>query len=224
MEITWPSYYLATFLAFLCAIHLIRGLLKSLRSPLKTIPGPWYAPLTTIHLRYLFSTGTIWKLVERSHRKYGDVVRLGPRQVWVADKAAIKEILVKTDLPKVAMYAEISRDRFNPGLFGEIRHDAHKRLKRFLSPAFTVNYVDNLECFFENTVQDLLHNYARKIDEDPVYHAKTGIEVDLMDDLHKLALDMWVSPKAIPGTYQRVPAWASVRLARALVESTPTAP
>lgn len=59
-------------------------------------------------------------MVEKNHQKYGDVVRLGPRQVWIADKEAIKQILQTMDLPKVSMYAEISRDRFGPGLFGEV--------------------------------------------------------------------------------------------------------
>ncbi|KAL0765546.1 hypothetical protein CaCOL14_011770 [Colletotrichum acutatum] len=164
--------------------------IKALKSPLRKLPGPWYAPLTTLHLRYLFSTGTIWKLVEKSHNKYGTIVRLGPRQVWISDKEAMKQILVKTDLPKVAMYAEISRDKFSPGLFGEIRQEPHRRLKRFLSPAFTVNYIDNLEMFFKSTVRDVLNKYQTQINEDPVYHAKKGIEVDLMDDLHNVALDM----------------------------------
>ncbi|KAK2053332.1 cytochrome P450 [Colletotrichum caudatum] len=168
----------------------VRQKITALKSPLKHIPGPWYAPLTTLHLRYLFSTGTIWKLVERSHEKYGSIVRLGPRQIWISDKEAMKEILVKTDLPKVAMYAEISRDKFSPGLFGEIRPEPHKRLKRFLSPAFTVNYIDNLEQFFISTVRDLLDKYQTQINEDPVYYAKQGIEVDLMDDLHNVALDI----------------------------------
>ncbi|KAK1997322.1 cytochrome P450 [Colletotrichum falcatum] len=184
-------YILAVFfIAFITAGLQIRQKVAGLKSPLKQIPGPWYAPLTTLHLRYLFSTGTIWKLVERSHDKYGSIVRLGPRQVWVSDKEAMKEILVKTDLPKVAMYAEISRDKLSPGLFGEIRPEPHKRLKRFLSPAFTVSYIDNLEQFFTSTVRDLLNKYQMQIDEDPVFYAKQGIEVDLMDDLHNVALDI----------------------------------
>lgn len=43
--------------------------------------------------------------------------------MWVADKTAMKDILLKTDLPKVTMYAEISRDRNSPGLFGEMYDD-----------------------------------------------------------------------------------------------------
>lgn len=93
---------------------------KAYKSPLSRIPGPWFACWTTLHLKYLFARGTIPDYVEQCHKKYGDVIRLGPRQIWVADKTAMKDILLKTDLPKVTMYAEILRDRNSPGLFGEM--------------------------------------------------------------------------------------------------------
>ncbi|KLU89914.1 cytochrome P450 3A9 [Magnaporthiopsis poae ATCC 64411] len=164
--------------------------LKALRSPLRRIPGPWYAPLTTMHLRYGFSTGEIWKVVERAHTKYGPIVRLGPRQIWIADKDALKDVLLRVDLPKVAMYSEISRDKHSPGLFGEIRPEPHRRLKKFLSPAFTVNYIDGLEKYFQKTVGDLLQKYEDRIRVDPLAAKENGIEVDLMDDLHNVALDI----------------------------------
>ena len=107
-------------LALTLAFFYSRSVLKALRSPLSKIPGPWYACYTTLHLRWGFAQGTIWKRVEDEHQKRGDVLRLGPRQIWVASKEAIRDILVKTDLPKVSMYAEISRDRNSPGLFGEM--------------------------------------------------------------------------------------------------------
>uniref|UniRef100_L2GDC5 Cytochrome p450 monooxygenase n=1 Tax=Colletotrichum fructicola (strain Nara gc5) TaxID=1213859 RepID=L2GDC5_COLFN len=185
------AYMIAIYFAVVIFAGIqIKHKINNYKSPLRKVPGPWYAPLTNLHLQYLFSTGNIWKLVQTSHKKYGGIVRLGPRQVWISDKEAMKTILVKTDLPKVAMYAEISRDKFSPGLFGEIRPEPHKRLKRFLSPAFTVNYIDNLEMFFKTTVRDLLNKYQTQINADPVYYAKKGIEVDLMDDLHNVALDI----------------------------------
>ncbi|KAF4898139.1 Cytochrome P450 monooxygenase FUS8 [Colletotrichum viniferum] len=185
------AYMIAIYFAVVIFAGIqIKHKINNYKSPLRKVPGPWYAPLTNLHLQYLFSTGNIWKLVQTSHNKYGGIVRLGPRQVWISDKEALKTILVKTDLPKVAMYAEISRDKFSPGLFGEIRPEPHKRLKRFLSPAFTVNYIDNLEMFFKTTVRDLLNKCQTQINADPVYYAKKGIEVDLMDDLHNVALDI----------------------------------
>ncbi|KAL2877128.1 hypothetical protein SGCOL_007520 [Colletotrichum sp. CLE4] len=200
------AYILAVyFLVVVFAGLQLKQKIKALKSPLRKLPGPWYAPLTILHLRYLFSAGTIWKLVERSHNKYGSIVRLGPRQVWISDKEAMKQILVKTDLPKVAMYAEISRDKFSPGLFGEIRQEPHRRLKRFLSPAFTVNYIDNLEMFFKSTVRDVLNKYQSQINEDPVYHAKKGIEVNLMDDLHNVALDILIEDGVDEKIWKSIP-------------------
>ncbi|KAI8165104.1 Cytochrome P450 monooxygenase FUS8 [Colletotrichum sp. SAR 10_70] len=160
------AYMIAIYFAVVIFAGIqIKHKINNYKSPLRKVPGP-------------------------CHKKYGGIVRLGPRQVWISDKEAMKTILVKTDLPKVAMYAEISRDKFSPGLFGEIRPEPHKRLKRFLSPAFTVNYIDNLEMFFKTTVRDLLNKYQTQINADPVYYAKKGIEVDLMDDLHNVALDI----------------------------------
>ncbi|KLO97031.1 Cytochrome P450 3A5 [Fusarium fujikuroi] len=176
-----------TILTYILASTLL-GIFRAVRSPLQKIPGLWYAPLTTLHLRYLFSTGEIWKLVQRSHTKYGPICRLGPRHIWVSDKESLKQILSTIDLPKVAMYAEISRDRTSPGLFGEIRFHPHKRLKRFLSPAFTVGYVDNLETVFKGVMRDLLQSYVTLLNGS----ASTieGVQTDLMDDLHKVALDI----------------------------------
>ncbi|KAI8229977.1 Cytochrome P450 monooxygenase FUS8 [Colletotrichum sp. SAR 10_86] len=160
------AYMIAIYFAVVIFAGIqIKHKINNYKSPLRKVPGP-------------------------CHKKYGGIVRLGPRQVWISDKEAMKTILVKTDLPKVAMYAEISRDKFSPGLFGEIRPEPHKRLKRFLSPAFTVNYINNLEMFFKTTVRDLLNKYQTQINADPVYYAKKGIEVDLMDDLHNVALDI----------------------------------
>jgi hypothetical protein len=93
---------------------------KAWRSPLSQLPGPWYAPFTNIHLQYLFSRGTVPQYIDAAHARYGPVMRLGPCQVWISDKAAMKEILSTVDLPKVAMYAEISREKESAGLFGEV--------------------------------------------------------------------------------------------------------
>ena len=116
LYLNWaPVIFLSIFF-----LNYALGVIKAARSPLSRIPGPWYAPLTTLHLNYAFAKGTIWKNVENAHAKYGPIFRLGPRQIWISDKEALKAILMTVDLPKVTMYAEISRDRSTPGLFGEM--------------------------------------------------------------------------------------------------------
>ncbi|KAJ5749387.1 cytochrome P450 [Penicillium nucicola] len=183
-------YVTFLFIVPVLFFYYILGVVRAVRSPLSHIPGPWYAPLTTLHLNYAFAKGTIWKNVERSHVKYGPIFRLGPRQVWTSDKEALKVILMTTDLPKVTMYAEISRDRTSPGLFGEIRPDPHKKLKKFLSPAFTVAYVDGLEFLFSKCVQDLINRYVDILPSSPSCGESDLVVTDIMDDLHNLALDI----------------------------------
>lgn len=115
-----PVQTATVILGLLFLISYLKNTWTAVRSPLSSIPGPWYAPFTNLHLMWGFATGKVWKQAKDGHGKYGSIVRLGPRQIWISDKAAMKEILLTTDLPKVAMYAEISRDRFSPGLFGEM--------------------------------------------------------------------------------------------------------
>ncbi|RAH78614.1 cytochrome P450 [Aspergillus japonicus CBS 114.51] len=177
----------ACTLGILLVLYHIFTLVQSLRSPLRKLPGPWYAPLTTLYLRYAFARGTIWKLVESKHQQYGPVFRYGPRQIWISDKDALRTILQRADLPKVQMYAEISRDAHSPGLFGEVRPEPHRILKGFLSPRLTVADVDEEGHLFEKCIGDLIAKYYQLTKG----KAKTDVvATDLMMDLHGVALDI----------------------------------
>ncbi|KYK61562.1 hypothetical protein DCS_02704 [Drechmeria coniospora] len=157
---------------------------KERTSPLRKVPGPWYAPWTSLPLAYLYSRGTIWKHVQSSHQKYGDVVRLGPRNVWVA-KPARDVFSKKTDFPKTAVYAELAANRHYPGLVGEIRNENHRQLRRLFEPAFTTGSVDALEPVFTSCLAALMDNYSNM-----AVRGLDGFDTDLMVDLHHLALDI----------------------------------
>lgn len=51
-------------------------------------------------------------------------------------------------------------------------------------------YIDNLEKYFQKTMRELLNKYESQMNADPGAVSFNGIEVDLMDDLHNVALDM----------------------------------
>lgn len=51
-------------------------------------------------------------------------------------------------------------------------------------------YIDNLEKYFQKTLRELLDKYESQISADTASASFNGIEVDLMDDLHNVALDM----------------------------------
>jgi hypothetical protein len=67
----------------------------------------------------------------------------------------------------------------------------HRKLKKFLSPACTVAYVDKLDTLFSHCISDLLQKYQMAVQLDTKGSANHyGIETDLMEDLHNVALDM----------------------------------
>lgn len=67
----------------------------------------------------------------------------------------------------------------------------HRKLKKFLSPAFTVAHIDKLDALFSQCIRDLLEKYQIAIQLDIQDRANYyGIEIDLMEDLHNVALDM----------------------------------
>ncbi|KAJ5676264.1 cytochrome P450 [Penicillium macrosclerotiorum] len=176
----WSPFLILALICLKCVLAIIRAI----KSPLSKIPGPWYAPLTTLHLKYAFARGTIWKNVEEAHLKYGSIFRLGPRQIWISDKEALKVILMTVDLPKVTISADMES-------FGShSRPDPHKRLKKFLSPAFTIAYVDKLEFLFSKCVSDLISRYVDLLTCFPSSERKIPMTTDLMEDLHNLALDI----------------------------------
>ncbi|KAK1140044.1 hypothetical protein N8T08_010954 [Aspergillus melleus] len=79
-------------------------------------------------------------MVEKGHRSYGHIFRLGPRQIWVSEKAAMKAILQTVDLPKVNI----------PGMFKKVQPGPHQ------------NCVDKLGQFFSLCVGSLVENTAIK--------------------------------------------------------------
>jgi hypothetical protein len=67
-------------------------ILAYLQSPLKKIPGPFLAKFSNIW-RFLNHYGqTHIETQRRLHKKHGDIVRLGPTTVSIADASLIKTI------------------------------------------------------------------------------------------------------------------------------------
>lgn len=64
------------------------------------------------HLHWVSRFTFSYKAILGFHDKYGDVIRLGPDTVAVADKDMIKQVLVTDDFPKAAIY-EVFQSKFN---------------------------------------------------------------------------------------------------------------
>lgn len=63
-----------------------------LSSPLKKIPGPFLAKFSNVWRFYNHYKQTHIETQKQLHKKYGDVVRLGPNTVSIADAGLLKTI------------------------------------------------------------------------------------------------------------------------------------
>lgn len=64
---------------------LCRRVFLALTSPLEYIPGPWYARLTNLPLKWAVIGGRRMYLIHPLHEKYGDTVLFAPNKISVAD-------------------------------------------------------------------------------------------------------------------------------------------
>ncbi|KAF4468343.1 benzoate 4-monooxygenase cytochrome P450, partial [Fusarium albosuccineum] len=67
-------------------------LVKRLRSPLASLPGPKLGLLTSWQLKYHELHGNRTRYVHQMHQKYGNVVRVAPNEVVFSSLEAMKEI------------------------------------------------------------------------------------------------------------------------------------
>ncbi|KZL74867.1 cytochrome p450 oxidoreductase [Colletotrichum incanum] len=144
----------------LLAVVVTQLYLTKRRHGLKDIPGPWLASFSN-----LWKLRAVWKQNMhrenlRVHEDYGDIVRIGPNHVSLADPKSLRAIYgVQNVFPKSAFYplAEaIYRGRFLPTLFTTTSNDYHMRLKRGSVKAFSMDTVVGLEPYVDKCVGLLL--------------------------------------------------------------------
>lgn len=144
MMITYSSA--RDLLAALIALYIVYILIAGLCSPLRRIPGPRIAYFTK--LWYFIRVGKRDFQHENIdlHRKYGPLVRVGPKLVSVDDPASVKTLYgITSKYPKSDWYSSFmipGKDSFT--LFGDQdirRHaDSRKRFQNVYSMSSLVSY------------------------------------------------------------------------------------
>ncbi|PWN39190.1 cytochrome P450, partial [Ceraceosorus guamensis] len=180
----------ASCLAIIAALW-IQKAQKEAASVYHTIPGPWYAPWTSIHLMYLYYFGHAWKVHEGMHAKYGPIYRLGPRQIFISDKEAIRKLLVIDDLRKTSVYSAVARQPEEAGLVFTSDKDRHRDLRRLMSPFFSIKNLASLEDRFAWALRNLIDEYDRAVQASPGDKmTDRAITVDLYNDAARMAYDI----------------------------------
>jgi cytochrome P450 len=122
---------------FVVTVFLLTTLVYGLRSPLATVPGPWYSRFTHLVLKYEVIRGRRVFYIHDLHRKYGPIVRISPEEVAVSDVGALSQIhKIGSGFHKSPWYDTITPDR-PPGIFTMRDPHQHAARRRLFAQSFS---------------------------------------------------------------------------------------
>ncbi|KAI0480052.1 cytochrome P450 [Xylariaceae sp. FL0804] len=162
-------------LGCLVALTLTRALIAGFRSPLASIPGPYYSRFTNLVLKYHVLRGRRMYYIDALHARYGPVVRIAPGEVAVADLDAFAQIHGAASGPffaKSAFYDNMTTDiggsggpggTYVPGIFAMRDRRAHAARRRLFARSWAKSA---LRRHWEPTVRDEVAHCVRRIREE----------------------------------------------------------
>jgi len=121
--------------------RLCRALYIALVSPLNQVPGPWYAKFSNLRLKLAVISGRRLHYIHALHKQYGEVIRVAPNEVSVAEVAGFKKIhAISGGFRKAQWYVDLT-DTPVRGVFNMIDPKAHAARRRLLARPFTKSHL-----------------------------------------------------------------------------------
>ncbi|KAL2843326.1 cytochrome P450 [Aspergillus pseudoustus] len=152
---------IAYALAGLLAAYYILPYLKTWR--LSDIPAPGLAAFTNFWLLLQTRKGHRFLVVDEAHKKHGKLVRIAPRQVSIADDAAIQAVyghgngFLKADFYDA--FVSIRR-----GLFNTRDRAEHSRKRKTVSHTFSMKSIGQFEQYIHGNIEKLVKQLNRIAD------------------------------------------------------------
>ncbi|OAQ70277.1 cytochrome P450 [Pochonia chlamydosporia 170] len=130
-------FHLAEYAFHMVGVALVVAVFYStysvLTNPISKVPGPWYSKWTDLVARYHYFTGQKVFYVHGLHKRYGPYVRVGPKEVAVADLDALKTIYsTKETFLKTPFYRHLTAQPV-ASVFSTTDVDDHRRIRRLMA-------------------------------------------------------------------------------------------
>lgn len=87
-----PSTAIMFIILLLAAVYILFQITKSLLSPLRSIPGPFWARFSNLWYFNRLRKGRFEHENIALHQEYGPIVRLGPNHYSISDATSVKKI------------------------------------------------------------------------------------------------------------------------------------
>ncbi|UPK95858.1 hypothetical protein LCI18_006793 [Fusarium solani-melongenae] len=170
LELLIPhSFGIATL--WLLAGILLRLLVNKYGQGLNKVPGPWLAGFTDLWRLFIVRGRRAQEVHIELHKKYGPMVRLGPRAVSVADPEAIKIIYSPSSgYSKSAFYPvqqALAKGNRLETMFNTANDRYHARLRRSVSNAYAMSTLVAFEPFVDSTSTEFLKQLKLRFADRP---------------------------------------------------------
>ncbi|KAF2201393.1 cytochrome P450 [Delitschia confertaspora ATCC 74209] len=131
--------------------------------PLKAVPGPWLAALSTYYEMYydLAKGGRLpWKLIEL-HKHYGPIVRIGPNEVHINDPDFVVRFFSSSNANRRDKHAPHQQQLGVPNAtISTITSDLHQKRRAALAPFLSSPRVVS----YQPTILGKIENIASRLD------------------------------------------------------------
>lgn len=134
-------------------------------SPLRKIPGPWYAGFTDLVLKKHVVTGQRIHYIHALHEKYGPIVRIAPTEIDVSEPEAYKQIhRIGSGFLKDPWYQAFREGKNGVhDIFSMIDPKDHSERRRLFAPLWTNSALHE---HWETMVQEKVRLTVSKIKRD----------------------------------------------------------
>ncbi|KAJ0331909.1 hypothetical protein COL922a_011751 [Colletotrichum nupharicola] len=148
--------------AFVLLAQILYSLVRWIRSPFRSVPGPSLARFTDFWYFHRLKQGDFEKVNQKMHEQYGPSVRYGPNRHSINDTEALKTIYGHgTEFQKSVWYISFQPNEDPWNLFSERSVKRHARNRRFYTNAYSMTslisyepYVDECGALFEQRLSE----------------------------------------------------------------------
>ncbi|KAM0467976.1 hypothetical protein ACHAP7_011416, partial [Fusarium lateritium] len=170
--------------AFILLTIALKAIYGYHRGQLSSLPGPWYTRLTGIPLFYARAVGTSRNHLRDIHKRYGPVVRVGPKEVSINSVDGYYKVHgVGSRCIKAPVFDSI-RFSHSPMLFTMRDPRLHAQRKRILGRGFTAMREEQ-ETKIHRLAKLAVANIKKEVDEgrSDVYKWWRCLAVDVISEM-----------------------------------------
>ncbi|KAL1747456.1 cytochrome P450 [Schizophyllum fasciatum] len=139
------------------ALYLVwRCIYQLFFSPIRNVPGPWYAAVSdlwlTTHIARLQQCMTVHSLFDT----YGPIVRIGPNNIAFKDLAGIRPVYSILKLDKGPAYRKLKTAHDADQAMTILEHGPHSARRKAWASQYTINSLSKFQPDMRDAAQDLI--------------------------------------------------------------------